>query len=440
MRYLLNFIYLLLTLAVSPWLLWAAIRHGKYRDGLSAKLLGLVPNLSKADGPRVWIHAVSVGEVNLIATVLNRLRSRVADLEVVISTTTKTGFELASRKYASHTVFYLPLDFSWSVRNAFKRIDPDVLVLVELELWPNLLTSAREGRIPVAIINGRLSDRSARGYRRLGRWVRTWLSGVRLVIAQSQLCAERFVRLGVGAEDVHHVGSLKFDGALTDRGNPKTEQLRRLANIDSDQIVFLAGSTQEPEEAFAIAAWQKLVPEYPNLRLILVPRHPERYGEVRRLLDTSGVSWQARSERNDDSSSCAPVLLVDTVGELGAWWGTADIGFVGGSMGARGGQNMIEPAAYGVATSFGPNTKNFRDVVKMLLAEKAATVVKNQMELETFVRRCVDDADYRAQLGRNAQQLVLQHRGAADRTAELLVPLIAGQRRVSDSKRDRRAA
>lgn len=423
MRYLLNCIYTLLLFFALPILLYRAIRHGKYRDGLEQKLLGRVPEFSPTS-QRIWIHAVSVGEVNLLRPLIRRLlRSRPA-CEIVISTTTKTGFELARKKYDSHTTFWCPIDFSWAVSNAFDRVKPDMLVLAELELWPNLLAEAKRRDVPVAIINGRLSDRSTKGYLRVSRLMPNWLSAVRTVAAQSETCAERFRKLG--AANVEHVGSIKFDGAESDRNNPRTQELKELAGIKTHDCVLLAGSTQHPEESIALRVWQRLSTEHPNLRLILVPRHPERYAEVRKLLEESGVAWQARTELQPGSTP-TPVLLVDTVGELGAWWGTADIGFVGGCMGSRGGQNMIEPAAYGVATCFGPNTRNFRDVVQLLLAHAAAQVVQNEDELEEFVRRCISDPAFRSEIGNSARRLASEQRGAADRTVELIASLLSDE-------------
>jgi 3-deoxy-D-manno-octulosonic-acid transferase len=220
-------------------------------------------------------------------------------------------------------------------------------------------------------------------------------------------------------------GSIKFDGASTDRCNPATQRLAALAGIQDTDAVFLAGSTQEPEESLAVEVFAKLVTTHPNLRLILVPRHAERFEEVARMLDKSGHIWQRRSALETERvNPSARILLVDVIGELAAWWGTASIAFVGGSLGKRGGQNMIEPAAYGAAVSFGPNTWNFRDVVAMLLAREAAVVVQDGAEMEAFVRRCLDDPEFAARLGQKARSLVLEQLGAADRTLELLGRLV----------------
>lgn len=424
MSYLLNLVYLVLLVVFSPWLAYSAIRKGKYREGWGAKLFGRVPRREE-EGPCVWLHAVSVGEVNAIAPLLTRLEQQHPQWVYVISTTTKTGFDLAWKKYAPRTVFYCPLDFSWSVRRAMRRIRPDLLVLVELELWPNLIATAKRRGAKVAVISGRLSDHSARGYRRIRPLVARLLGHMDLVAVQNQEYANRFLELGARAETVHVTGSVKFDGAQTDRDNAKTRQLAALAGISAADVVFLAGSTQETEEALALDAYRELAGEYPSLRLILTPRHPERFDEVAALLSQSGVEWQRRSELDAGAaSSDVRVLLVDAVGELGAWWGTAQIAFVGGSMGDRGGQNMIEPAAYGAAVSFGPNTSNFRDIVAMMLERDAAIVVHDGKQLTAFVRRCLDEPELASRLGQRARQLVLEQAGAADRTCEMIVALM----------------
>jgi 3-deoxy-D-manno-octulosonic-acid transferase len=311
-----------------------------------------------------------------------------------------------------------------------------LLVLVEQELWPNLIETAKRHGTKIAIVNGRFGES---GYKRY-LWIRPIIAPLLrqfdLIAPQTELYAGWFRRLGVSSEVIHITGSIKFDGANTDRNNPETERFRTLAGISTDDIVFLAGSTQHPEEAFAVDCYEHLKKEFPRLRLIIVPRHPERFDEVATMLDAKGVHWErrstlsARAEIERRSGGCQPpgeshakILLIDTVGELGGWWGTATIAYVGGSMGKRGGQNMIEPAAYGSAICFGPNTKNFRDIVDMMLRDEAAQVVHDQREMERFVRRCLEEPNFVAQLGTNAQKLVERQTGATQRTLELLQTL-----------------
>ena len=431
LTWLLNATYLSVLIVLSPVIAWQAWRTGKYRQGYREKLFGFVP---QRNGDRfcVWLHAVSVGEVNLLATTLRELQARRPEWEIVVSTTTKTGYDLATKKYGvQHTVFYCPLDFSWATCRAVRRVRPDLLVLAELELWPNLIGAAKGEGSRVAIINGRLSDTSHRGYSRVDWLVRRVLAIVDLVAAQDDATADRFRSLG--AVNVVTTGSLKYDGAETDRGNPRTRAFHELARIGEDETVWLSGSTQSPEEAICLNIFKRLQPEFANLRLILVPRHPQRFDEVAALLNRSDLPWARRSELAQPSAPNPqpPILLIDAVGELGAWWGLADIGFVGGSFGDRGGQNMIEPAAYGVATCFGPNTKNFRDIVATLKAADAVREVADEAELEAFVRRCLEDRSIGEALGERAKGVVATQLGATARTIGYLEALAPPQEHAS---------
>ncbi len=468
MPYLLNVFYFLLLLAVSPWLVWSAIRAGKYREGYAEKLLGLVPRRT-SNKKCIWLHAVSVGEVNLLAPLLGVMQRERPDWECVISTTTKAGMALAKKKYAGRTVFYCPLDFTWAVNAAMRRVRPDLLVLAELELWPNLVWAARRHGARTAVINGRLSQRSFEGYRRIRSFVSRLLQSIDRIAVQDETYAERFLALGARPEAIEVTGSMKYDGAQTDRGNPATARLSALAGLSPNDVVLLAGSTQEPEESVALQVFHELSREWPRLRLIIVPRHPERFDSVARMLDASGVAWQRRTlleaggapaQRVGEQGAgrpCPPlpaadsslpagyplggsplsprVLLVNVVGELGAWWGTAHIAFVGGSLGNRGGQNMIEPAAYGAAVSFGPNTRNFRDIVTALLDRDAAVVVADGEQLRAFVSRCLANPAEAAARGQRAASLVRQQLGATERTFHLLLPLVSGQQATADGDR-----
>jgi 3-deoxy-D-manno-octulosonic-acid transferase len=415
---------LLLLIAVFPWLVWQALRKGKYREGFAAKFLGLVP---ERDGGEtcLWIHAVSVGEVNLVRPLLEELRRRRPEWKCVLSTTTMTGMALASKRYPDLDLFYCPLDFSWAVAAAMGRIRPDVLVLAELELWPNLIAAARRHGAKVAVVNGRLSENSARGYGRIRPVVQGILNQIDLLAVQDETYAGRFRELGAPEQSLHVTGSMKYDGAETDRGNDGTTRLMDLWGVDPGDRVFLAGSTQEPEESLALDSYLQLAESHPELRLILVPRHPDRFETVAEMLDARGVTWLRRTELDLAGDRVrARILLVNVIGELGAWWGTAQIAYVGGSMGPRGGQNMIEPAAYGAAVSFGPNTRNFRDIVTAMLARDAAVVIHDGDEMTSFVRRCLVEPSFCRQLGDRAQQLVKEQLGATTRTAALLESLL----------------
>jgi 3-deoxy-D-manno-octulosonic-acid transferase len=314
-------------------------------------------------------------------------------------------------------------------------------------LWPNLIRAAKDYGAKVAIVNGRLSERSFRGYRRIGWFARRTLAQIDLIGAQTDEYAVRFRALGARPAAVHVTGSLKFDGAQTDRNNEATRRLRQLAGFQDDDIIFLAGSTQSLEEQLALETFTALKDQHPRLKLVLVPRHPHRFDEVAALLDRSGLPWQRRSQlstphstlrtpnhstRDSPPPTPSRILLVDSIGELSAWWGAATIGFVGGSLGSRGGQNMIEPAAYGVATCFGPNTRNFRDIVDLLFRSEGAVVVENGSALTDFVQRCLNDPAFAHNIGRRACDLVSSQLGATRHTISLLVKEIAEYRGPAD--------
>ncbi|MCE9604631.1 MAG: 3-deoxy-D-manno-octulosonic acid transferase [Planctomycetia bacterium] len=425
MAYLLNLLYLALLVAASPWLVYASVRKKKYRQGFAEKLLGLVPKRAGSE-PCVWVHAVSVGEVMLVASLVKQLRAERPTWRVVLSTTTQTGLETARKKYPDLLSFYCPLDFSWAVRAAMRRLRPSMLVLAELELWPNLIAAAKQANVPVAVVNGRLGERSFRGYRKVRFLMRRLLSRLDVVAVQNEEYRSRFLELGCEPARLSVTGSLKFDGAASDRRNPHTLRLAELAGIRSDEVVFLAGSTQEGEEAAALEAYRAAVVDFPKLKLILVPRHPDRFEEVAELGRRSGFVFRRRSElAHPGNNEAWQVLLVDAIGELGAWWGLARIAFVGGSFGDRGGQNMLEPAGYGAAVSFGPNTWNFRDIAAALVEGGAAEVVPDPAGLTAFVRRCLSEPGFASELGERARELVAANRGATNRTARLLLPLVA---------------
>ena len=419
MPWILNLAYVALLLAVSPVLLYRRWVHGKYRDGWSEKLWGRLP---ERDGSRpcLWLHAVSVGEVLQLRPLMNLLTAQRPGWDFVITSTTRTGLDVAKKEFAQHTVCYCPLDFSWAVRRAIARLKPSAIVLVELELWPNLVLTANRLGVPLALINGRVSEKSFRGYRRIRPLIARLLSGFELLAVQNEEYADRLRNLGAPSERLHLTGSIKFDGVKSDRSNAKTSELRQFFGLRSDERVFIAGSTQAPEESLALDTWQALRSEFPNLRLILVPRHKERFDDVAALVTSRGLTLQRRS---NDVRGDGDVLLLDTLGELGACWGLAEIAFVGGSLTQRGGQNMLEPAAFGAAVLFGPNTWNFRDIVEQLLARDAARVVRSADELTATVRTLLRDSAAVRDLGSRAREFVATQQGAAARTVELLLRL-----------------
>jgi len=424
---LLDCLWLVIFLVSSPWLVWRMLFKGKNRRGWKQKFFGLAPVPAKSGNRKVWLHAVSVGEVHVLQTLIEELQKHDNSLQLFISTTTETGFDRATDLFAAkHSVFFFPFDFSWAIKNVIKRIEPELLVLAELELWPNLIHIAADKGLPVMVANGRLSENSFRNYKRL-RWFTTPMFGKLSEIAvQDQTYAKRFVDLGADPESVTVTGNLKYDSIETNRSNPKTENCRQIAKrigFESDSQVFVAGSTQIEDEQAAVQAWISLRSSFPNLKLILVPRHPQRAGEAISLLQQHGFTANLRSTNSTVESD---VLIVDVIGELSGWWGLADVAFVGGSMGSRGGQNMIEPAAFGVPVCFGPNTVNFKTTVDGLLECEAAKVVHNAAELAAFATEMLSTDASRQSIGKRAQAFVLQNRGAVGQTAGLVFSTMSG--------------
>ena len=427
---LLDLIYLVVFVALLPWIAWRRWSGGRPVAAPWIRFTGSIPPLpAKGARKRIWLHGVSVGEIQLLSSLAREIEARAESrgqaVELVVSSSTTTGLELAAKRFGHAVVFPCPLDFTWAVRRVLGAVDADLLVLGELELWPHLLAGAWQRRLPVVVANGRLSQHSARGYRRVAPLVRRMLSRVTLVSARSAADAERFRALG--AANVVAAGSMKFDGVRGDRKHEDVRRLARLAGFRDDDVVFLAGSTQAPEEALAIDAYRAAAADHPRLRLVIVPRHVERKPELVALLDGAGLAWQARSTLDKEGAAPdARVLLVDTTGELGAWWGTAAIAFVGGSLdGRRGGQNMLEPAAYGAAVCFGPHTRNFVDEVAVLLAADAARVIADGPGLAMFVRACLDDPRTVLALGTRAAGTVAAHRGATAATAERILATLS---------------
>jgi 3-deoxy-D-manno-octulosonic-acid transferase len=438
MGYLFNIVYLVGILLLSPYLAYKALTTGKYRRGMAKKFLGRVDHpaleqLQRQNRPIVWFHGVSVGEVHLLRQVVARFRQRRPDCGCVVSTTTDTGYDEAKKCFADLPVILWPLDFTWAVKRALRTVKPELVVLAEGETWPNFLLAAKRQAVKVAIINGRLSPRSCKRFGKV-RWLaRRLFAQVDLIAAQTAEYAVNYRYLG--AANVHVTGSVKYDGADGNRMNSRTGNLRRLLGIAPGELVWIAGSTQAPEEEVVIAIQRRLQIKFPWLRLIIVPRQKDRFEDVALLLQRSGLPYARRSQLGDapvvrQALQPSPIILVDTIGELSALWGLADIAFVGGSLdGKRGGQNMIEPAAYGSAVLFGPCTWNFKETVKQLLQHQAAVQVADAAELEDEVLRLLGDASLRARLGSAARGFVLSQQGATERTLGLLDQLLPYRKR-----------
>jgi 3-deoxy-D-manno-octulosonic-acid transferase len=415
MRYLLDACYAIGLLMLAPWLLWRAWRAGKYRN-LPSRLVGAVPEVP---AQAVWFHGVSLGEINMLAQLVRAFRQRHPALNVVVSSTTETGLEAARKHLPDVTVFAFPFDFSWAVSRALGGVKPSLVVLGESEMWPNFVAECGRREVPVVVVNGRMSPRSLWWYSLVRPLVNWLFASLARVGAQTGEHAAAFLSLGGAPGSVRVTGNIKYDGAMTDRNNSKTEALGRLLSVQPGDRMFVAGSTQPGEEAAALEAFRKLRHTVPGLRLVVVPRAPERFDEVARLIEASGVAFVRRSTMS--AGERADVVLVDTIGELGALWGLAEAAFVGGSLdGRRGGQSMIEPAAFGAAVLFGPYVWNFKDTAEQLLRLGGAYQVTNAKELTETVGRLLGDEKERRSAGAAARAFVREQEGAVERTLVLL--------------------
>jgi 3-deoxy-D-manno-octulosonic-acid transferase len=312
------------------------------------------------------------------------------------------------------------MDFSWATRRAIRRIRPTTLALVELELWPNLILTAKDYGAKICLLNGRLSAKSQKGYGRVLRWIGPTLGRIDMVAVQTDEYADRFGSLGLTAPKLRVTGSIKYDNLETDRFNAATSRLRNLFNISAEQLVLVAGSTMAGEESVVLDVYERLINLNDAPRLILVPRHPERFDEVAAMVERRGLPLVRRSQLGNapiPDHLMDAVILVDTLGELSSVWGVADLAFVGGSLlPGRGGQNMMEPAAFGASVYFGEHTSNFRDTVSLLLSRNAAQVVRGGEELYQSICEDLKDKSIRIARGMRARELVMAQTGATIRT------------------------
>jgi 3-deoxy-D-manno-octulosonic-acid transferase len=425
MRFLLDLLYLLLAIAASPWLVWRLIVSGEWRH-VGARL---APRLGDRLSDSIWLHGASVGEVNLLRPLVTGLEREYPDLPLVISAVTATGVAAARKAWPHHHVVMLPFDLSFLMRRALKRFAPRVLVIVESEFWPNLLLATEALGVPVVVVNGKVSPRSARFYRR-SRIIPARLRHVAAIGAQNAGFRERFVALGVARERVLVTGNMKYDLAPpVDAAG--ADPLRAALGYAADDVVIIGGSLHEGEDEALLAAFDHVSASVTTAALIIVPRYPATVRSIEARVRAGGRTAVLKSAI-DAQRSAVPgrgaVLIVDTLGELGRLYAAADIAFVGGSLFYRGsnkgGHNLMEPAVFGVPVLFGPWNFSFRDTVADLLAADAAVMVRDANELATALASLATDSAARCALGVRARGVVLAGRGATERNLALLRTLL----------------
>lgn len=424
---LLDFAYTVALLLGIPYLLVRSLRTGRYRNHIRDKLIGPGTPLTDNSRPVAWFHGVSVGEVHLLRQVVREFRERHPDWQLVVSATTDTGLAEARKHFPDLTVVPYPFDFSWAVRRALRAVNPRLIVLAESEMWPNFLRAANRAGIPVVLINGRMSPRSARRYARVAGLARRLVfDRVTAFAMQSERYAANLRDLGIPADRVRVAGNVKYDGVAADRNSPKTRDLGRLLGLSERDLVWVAGSTHDPEERIALDVYGRLRSRFPTLRLVIVPRAPERFDEVARMIESAGHLCVRRSRLADTPATPGDgVILIDTLGELGAAWGLAAVGFTGGSLNdKRGGQSMIEPAGLGVPVLFGPHTWNFKDAVAGLLEIGGAVSVDNELQLDRELERLLADPQARARIGAAGRAFVQAQQGATRRAVDIIDEVI----------------
>jgi 3-deoxy-D-manno-octulosonic-acid transferase len=411
-----------------PWVLGSRKRRKNFLDRLGARM-DRVP--LPAGKERIWVHAVSVGETLSSAPLVRLLRRRLPDTELLFSTVTVTGQETAEKVLGGETDarFYFPFDLPGISRSFLDRVRPDVVVILETEIWPNFLAECADRKIPAILLNGRVSERSFGGYGRLRFLFSRALRCFTAIAAQTEEDARRFRALGARPATVAVTGNMKFDVA------PPSQDLSPLYSLlqrekKGGTSWFVAGSTHEGEEVAVLRAFAKAREANGSVRLLLAPRHPERFGSVEDLCRREG--WETARKTlmvPEDDEKLPPVVLLDTVGELLSAYAAADIAFVGGSLVPKGGHNILEPAFYGVPTIVGPHMENFREISEIFRDAGAVVQVKDAPQLSDRIAQWAADPSGMSETGRRARELLAAFRGATERNAGIVERELVRRRR-----------
>lgn len=434
MRAVYNIFFTIFFVLASPYYFWRMRRRGNWQTGFSQRFGKFDSKFKQSLSNRqtLWMHAVSVGEVNVCTQLIRALEPRLPNVKIVVSTTTTTGMGELQKKLPKHIgKIYYPIDQRKCVSRALNTVYPEAIILVEAEIWPNFIWRASTLGIPLFLVNARLSEKSYRGYKRFGFLFRRLFSVFTFVGAQNEVDAARLRELGCQPNTVSVVGSLKFDAAhLETQQRLNVRGLLQQIGVPENAKILVAGSTHAGEEALLAEIFLRLRQQFPELFLVLVPRHFERGKEVGRELRERGVKFIYRTEvtaRTELQPGEAECLLVNSTGELNFIYEFADVVFIGKSILGMGGQNPIEPGALGKPIIFGPNMQNFADVVRAFLRKDGAVQVNTPEELEQKLAELFADETRRQQLGRNAIKVVRENLGAIERTVDMIVQCLEGR-------------
>lgn len=430
MRVIYNILFSIFFVLSSPYYFYRMARRGNWGPGFWERFGSYDANLKQALTNRhiLWVHAVSVGEVNLLVHFIGALEKRAPNLKFVVSTTTTTGMGILRRRLEPHiSKIYYPIDRRGIVTRALCTINPDAVVLFETEIWPNFIWTAQKRGVPLFLVNARLSDRSFRGYKRFGFLFRQLFAAFEGIAAQNQVAAERFRAVGAAPDRIRMTGNLKYDAAAAANSGGMgldVSGLLKQVGVNGDTPILIGGSTHDGEEVILADIVGRLRAQFPKLFLILVPRHFERSNDVARKLRERGVKVFFRSAIRPDTRlgrEEIDCLLVDTTGELQFFYEHATVVFMGKSLTAEGGQNLIEPGAFGKAIVFGPNMQNFADIARQFVEKSGAVQVRDATGLEKVLGELFEDQYQRAELGRNALLVISENVGAMERTVEMVL-------------------
>ena len=422
MTLLLDFLYLLAGLAMTPTVVYRMAKHKRYHTGWSERF-GAV---ARKDPQKkcIWLHAVSVGEVNAANSLVKELEKKFPHFEIIITTTTDTGFARANAIFAPRLqVVYFPFDLSWVISRAFSRIQPSLCLLMELEVWPNFVRTAAKRNVPVVVVNGRISEKSFRAYRLLKPVIRRIFENVTLILAQTDQYAQRFAQIGCPADRVIITGSLKYDTAQIQDKVEGSDELAAELNIKNEKL-FVAGGTGNDEEKIIIDAYRQLQQHdrFKDLRLVIVPRKPERFNEVAQLIQQAGFGLirysKVKQQQTPHKTDHRTIILGDTMGDLRKFYSLAAVIFVGRSLVPMGGSDMAEAAALGKCTIFGPHTSNFKQTVDALLADKGAIRVTDKNALLEAVQKCLTEPSFAAATAQAGREVIRKNQGATARTID----------------------
>ncbi len=433
MRFIYNILFIVFFVLSAPYYFVRMRRRGNWQEGFSERFGKFSSKVKQAMTNRhvLWIHAVSVGEVNMATQLIAALQIRLPNLKIAVSTTTTTGMAELHKKLPSHIQkIYYPIDRKACVRRAFMAIHPEAIVLMEAEIWPNFLWTADDFGIPTFLVNARLSERSFRGYRGFGFLFRRLFAGFAGVGCQNEADAQRLRELGCRPEAIRVVGNLKYDAAKLEERQPlDVPRLLAQLGIRKDAPVLIGGSTHAGEEGVLAQVFMRLRQKFPDLFLIVVPRHFERGKEAGRDIAAQGVRFLYRKEIAPQSQyqpGEVDCLLVNTTGELKYFYEHSTVIFVGKSLTAEGGQNPIEPGVLGKPMIFGPNMQNFEAIAKTFVERGGALQVKDAAELETAMETLLADRDKAAALGQNALKVVRENLGAIEKTVDMIIEALEG--------------